>query len=144
MQTAHQLLAEKANNYIISVSANSKAYNAMKIMAERNIDAVIVMKNGKIFGIFSERDYVKRILLDKLPSKSTTVQEAMTTEVNCVNSDKTLTACMLMMVSLHIKYLLIMNRGAAVGILSLYDLASATIDQQNTTIYHLNKYINSN
>ena len=144
MQTADQLLNGKSCNYFVSVSANTKASQAMQLMAKNDIGAVVVIDQGNISGIFSEHDYVQNISLNELISKSTTVQEAMTTNAVYVSSDSTLTECMSIMTDLHINYLLVLTNDMAVGIISIEDLANATIDQQNTTIDNLIKYINSN
>lgn len=141
MHTVRQLLNEKAERQLISVSPDATVFQALQIMADQDVGALLVMELGDVVGIFSERDYARRIVLQGRTSVTTPVREIMTSKVIYVKPDNTLQECMALMTERHFRHLPVLEDGLVVGMLSIGDLVRATIAQQQLTIEQLVQYI---
>jgi CBS domain-containing protein len=143
MQTVRQLLESKNQHALISVSPDFTVYQALQLMAEKDVGAVLVMERGTVLGIFSERDYARRIVLLGRTSVTTAVRETMTSKVVYVQPDNTLPECMALMTERHIRHLPVMEDGLVIGMLSIGDLVRSQIAAQQLEIDQLLHYIQS-
>ncbi len=126
-----------------TVSPDTTVYEALNLMSEKDIGALIVVDDGKVVGIFSERDYARKIILQGKSSKQTAVEEIMTGEVICVGPDQSVTKCMALMTEKHIRHIPILDKGQLVGVISIGDVVKTIITEQQTIINHLEDYIYS-
>ncbi len=140
MVTVGKLLEKKSSN-IWSISSKETAFKALEIMAEKNIGALLVIDEGKLKGIFTERDYARKVILKGKSSKDTTVGELMTTDMCCISPDKKIEECMALMIEMDIRHLPIFDQDKLVGILSIRDVVNALITEQKVTISELENYI---
>jgi CBS domain-containing protein len=113
-------------------------------MADKDVGALLVINGGKLVGIFSERDYARKVILRGKSSRDTTVGELMSRPPICAGPNLTIKDCMVLMTSNHIRHLPILDRGTLVGIVSLGDVVSTVISEQDTTINMLENYIAGN
>jgi CBS domain-containing protein len=139
--TVRQMLAGKTNVY--SVSPQDTIYDALRLMADRNIGAVVVLSEQEIRGIFSERDYARKVMLLGKTSRTTPVNEIMTTNVISVEPDWTAEQCMALMTDKHIRHLPVVENGRLIGVISIGDAVRAVVDEQPFTIKSLEKYLMS-
>ncbi len=143
MKTLKQLLAEKTHT-LATVSPDDTVYQALCLMAERNVGAVLVLQDGKLAGIFSERDYARKQIRNQRPSKETPVRDMMSPRVAYVGLDATLDECMSLMTEKRFRHLPVLDKdGNVLGILSIGDLVKETISSQQFLIEELERYINS-
>src|SRR5574343_1371398 len=140
MQTVRQLLVQK-RSCLISVSPDATVFQALQIMAEQDIGAVLVMDMGDVLGIFSERDYARRIVLQGRTSAGTKVRDIMTSKVVYVGPQQSVAECMALMTDKHFRHLPVMEAGRVIGMLSIGDLVRATIEEQQLVIEQLVNYI---
>lgn len=126
---------------IFSVSGDVSVYEAIKMMGEKNIGALVVMTGDELSGIISERDYARKIVLKGKASRDTLVKDIMTEEVITVGPDDLMDRCMELMSEKHIRHLPIVNNGKVVGMISIGDVVNAVIASQKETIEHLQNYI---
>ncbi len=140
MQTVHKILKHKGDD-IYSVDPIETVYNAIAIMAEKEIGALLVMQEGHPVGIISERDYTRQVILKDKSSKATRVSEIMTSELVTVDSHAHIDDCVALMNEHHIRHLPVIDEGVVVGMLSARDLFSAIINEQAHTIEHLEHYV---
>jgi CBS domain-containing protein len=140
MITIKELLKKKSGD-IWSISPQTSVYQALELMAQKEVGALLVMENDKLVGIFSERDYARKIILKGKASKETAVSELMTTSVYYVTPDNTLEEAMALMTSKHIRHLPIMNHGKLSGIVTLGDVVKKIISEQKLTIHELENYV---
>lgn len=140
MITVQQLLREKGNQ-VWSVSPEATVYEAVALMAEKAIGALIVMEHGRLVGIFSERDYARKIVLKDRSSKATRVREIMTAKVISVGPDETIDDCMLLMSNNKIRHLPVLADERVAGMLSIGDLLKAIITEKQSLIEQLEHYI---
>jgi CBS domain-containing protein len=143
MQTVRQLLDSKPNRALVYVTPDSTVFQALQVMAENDIGAVLVMEEGGIVGIFSERDYARRIVLQGRTSAGTKVRDIMTSRVVYVTPSQTLDDCMGLMTEKRIRHLPVLEEREVMGMLSIGDLVRATIEEQEQVINHLVHYIQS-
>ena len=143
MQTVRQLLAGKASRKLVYVGSEVSVLTALKVMAEENVGAVLVMGGGQVVGIFSERDYARRIILEGRSSATTLVSEIMTSKVICVGPGQTVAECMALMTEKRIRHLPVMSGEEIEGIISIGDVVHATIVEQQFVIDQLVHYINN-
>ncbi|UHG89123.1 CBS domain-containing protein [Spirosoma oryzicola] len=136
-----QILQGKAVNALYSVSSNETVLDAIKLMADKNIGAVLVVDNGKLVGIFSERDYARKIILKDRHSSDTRVADVMTAHVITIEPEQSLEECMIIMSDRHIRHLPVMDMDTLVGIISINDVVTAIIRDQKTRIDSLESYI---
>jgi len=140
MKTVHQLLQSKGS-YVISVPSDTTVYDALLIMAEKQIGAVAVMDGEHLAGIFSERDYAREVVLKGRTSKTTPVKDIMSSKVITVALDNTVEDCMNLITNKRIRHLPVLHNGKVTGILSIGDLVKETIAEQEVLIQQLESYI---
>lgn len=140
MKTVAQILQSKGPE-TITIRPGDSVLVALEVMAAYNIGALPVVENDKLVGIFSERDYARKVALRGLTSALTEVGEIMTTHVHCARLDHSVMACMALMTDKHIRHLPVMDAGLLVGMLSIGDLVKAIIEDQQFQIEQLESYI---
>ena len=140
MTTIAQLLNVKGNQ-IWSVEPKATIFEALEIMSEKEIGALLVMEDGKLTGIFSERDYARKVILKGKSSKETPVGELMTKKVFYIDPQKTINDCMAMMTAKRIRHVPVIEDNQVVGIVTIGDVVNQIISEQEVTINHLENYI---
>ena len=141
MKTAAQMIADKKLKEVISIAPHRPVIDALIILAEYKIGALIVMDKEKMVGIFSERDYAREVVLKGKSSKVTTIEEVMTKNVLVGNSKDTFEKAMTVMTENHIRHLPIMDSQKVIGMLSLGDVAKEMIAYQRNLIKELEGYV---
>jgi CBS domain-containing protein len=141
MKTAAQLINEKQHKEVISIAPNRPVIDALIILAEYKIGALVVMDQDKMVGIFSERDYAREIVLKGKSSKVTTIAEVMTKNVLVGQAKDTFEKAMAIMTENHIRHLPIMDGHNIIGMLSLGDVAKEMIVYQKNLIKELESYV---
>jgi CBS domain-containing protein len=139
--TVRDMLRGKSEVY--SVGPRETVYDALRLMADRNIGAVLVRSDETIDGIFSERDYARKVILLGKSSRDTLVSEIMTTRVVSVEPEWTAEQCMALMTEKRIRHLPVMADGRLIGVISIGDVVRAVVDEQQFTIDSLRRYITS-
>lgn len=143
MKTLEQLLAIKSLQQVITISPDATVFEALKVMDQHHIGALAVLDNGKLAGIFSERDYAREVALKGRTSKTTIIKEVMTIDVHAAKPDDTVESAMNVMSDNRIRHLPVLKDGEMIGILSIGDLVKETIAYQRDLINQLETYINS-
>ncbi len=138
--TISEILSHK-NPGIWSVSPDTTVFEAIQIMADKNIGALLVTEGDKLVGIISERDYTRKVILKGKQSKQTAVKEIITGQVIHVSPSHTVEDCMRLMTSHRIRHLPVLDDGRIVGIISIGDLVNWIISAQTSTIHQLQTYI---
>lgn len=123
------------------VSPNQTVFEAIRVMAEKNLGAVLVLENGLLVGMLSERDYTRKIAIKGKSSKDTFVREIMTTTLVTVTSSHTVEECMRLMNDHRVRHLPVVDEGQVVGVVSIGNLVHWIISAQNAAIGHLEDYI---
>jgi CBS domain-containing protein len=141
MFTVKQLLKIKEIDEVFSVSPTDTVFQALQVLAEKNVGAVLVLINGELKGIFSERDYCRKIILMGRSSLNTHVEEIMTKEMITVDPNQTIEECMELMSQHHVRHLPVMDQGRLIGIISIGDVVKAIITAKQDTIENLEGYI---
>ena len=139
MKVSDILQIKGANIY--AVTGQVTVYDAIKVMGEKNIGALIVMEGTELKGILSERDYARKIVLKGKSSRETLVKEIMTEQVITVTPGDTIEKCMELMSEKHIRHLPIVENNNVSGMISIGDVVNAIIQSQKETIAHLQHYI---
>ena len=139
MTSVRQMLAGKPD--VHTVSPDDTVLAALRLMAEKNIGAVLVVADGALQGILSERDYARKVVLHGKSSTETAVQEVMTIEVISVGPDWSSAQCMALMTEKHIRHLPVLEAGRLVGVVSIGDVVRNIVDEQAFTITSLESYI---
>ena len=121
MKTVQQLLESKRHS-VVSVTSSSTVLDALKVMAEKEIGAVVVIDNEHLAGIFSERDYARKVVLQGKSSKDTPVREIMTEKVVCVRPEQTVEDCMGLMTDRRIRHLPVLDHKKVIGVVSIGDI----------------------
>ena len=140
MKTVSELLRLKPSR-VVSVRPDQSVLDAIKVLAQEDIGAAIVMSGGKIVGIFSERDYTRKIVLKGRSSDTTRVEEIMTPNVIVVNPRTKTRECMQLMSEKNIRHLPVVDNGTCIGMVSIRDIVSDIIADQDFTIEQLEHYI---
>jgi CBS domain-containing protein len=140
MTTARTILQEKGSD-VWSVTPDTLVFEALRIMAEKNVGALIVLHDEKVAGIFSERDYARKVILKGKSSNQTAVKEIMTPDVITVGPDQWIEECMSLMSSKHIRHLPVLENNKVIGMISIGDVVKAIIHEKERTIKHLENYI---
>lgn len=140
MKTVRDLLREKSAD-IWSVAPDASVYEAIQLMAEKNIGAVLVMDGERLVGLISERDYARKIILEGRSSRDTAVRDAMTARVAYAAPSETLEQCMALMTDKRFRHLPVMEDDKLLGVLSIGDLVKAVIAEQRYLIKQLEHYI---
>lgn len=138
--TVRQVLEKKGYD-IWWIDPDATVYEALELMAEKNIGAVLVMKNGELVGILSERDYARKVILKGRFSRETLVREIMSERVVCVRPEQTLDECMALMTDKRIRHLPVIENNRVVGVISIGDVVKAIIAEQAFVIQQLENYI---
>jgi CBS domain-containing protein len=141
MTTIRQILAAKPDVYAIDPDAT--VLEALRLMEEKNIGALLVMRGERLIGIFSERDYARRMVLQGRASKDTKVREVMTENVFVIAPETTSGECMMHMTDRHIRHLPVVERGRVVGVISIGDVVRTVIEDLRFTVRQLESYIRS-
>ena len=141
MTTIRQILERKPEVYAIDPDAT--VFEALRLMEEKNIGALLVMKDAVIVGIFSERDYARRMILQGRASRDTPVRDVMTGNVFVITPETTSGECMMHMTDRHIRHLPVVEGGRVVGVISIGDVVSSVIDDLRFTVRQLESYIRS-
>jgi CBS domain-containing protein len=142
MKTVQQLLMQM-DIALWYVKPEATVFEALKLMSEAGIGAVLVMENGRMVGIFSERDYARKVALEGRDSRTTTVNEIMTHDVLCVSPETATEECMGIMVSKRIRHLPVVKDSEVIGMISIRDLMADIIVEREIIIKQLESYIYS-
>ena len=141
MNTAAQILKSKPDQTVHTMESTASVYEALRLMADKNIGALVVVERGKVVGIVSERDYARKIVLMARSSKDTPLRDIMLSPVMYVHPDQTREECMALMTENRLRHLPVMDGGQLVGLVSIGDLVKATISEQQFIIEQLEHYI---
>ena len=142
MRTVRHLLESKAPE-VFAIGPDQPVLDAIKLMADKRIGAVLVMQAGRMVGILSERDYARKIVLQGRSSATTPVRDIMTTEVISVGLADTADHCMQLVTNRRIRHLPVLDGDAVLGVISIGDLVKAVIEDQQVEIDQLQRYIAS-
>ena len=142
MKTVRQLLENKGKD-ILSVTSDTTVYDALVVMAEKRVGALLVMDAGELVGIFSERDYARGIVLKGRSSRNTLIRDIMTPQQNLITitPDTTVNECLSLINNKRIRHLPVVEKSKVVGVLSIGDVVKETIAYQQFLIEQLEKYI---
>jgi signal-transduction protein with cAMP-binding, CBS, and nucleotidyltransferase domain len=141
MSTVAQLLSTKPDQPVFTIAASASVYDAIRMMADKFIGAVIVTEGDEIVGIVTERDYARKVVLMERSSKQTPVRDIMTSHVRYVRVDQTTDECMALMTEKRIRHLPVIDNGKLIGMISIGDLVKNIISEQQFTIKQLEYYI---
>ncbi|WPR71797.1 CBS domain-containing protein [Flavobacterium sp. NG2] len=139
--TVNQILSIKGGE-VFSIVSTISVYDALKVMGEKNVGALLVMDNNEIVGILSERDYARKIVLKDKTSKETLVKDIMGTGIITVKPTDDIDYCMGLMSGKRIRHLPVVDDNVVLGVVSIGDIVKAVIEMQKETIHHLDAYIN--
>ena len=142
MKQAKNILDQKGRE-IWSVDPGSTVLDAIRKMAEKRVGALLVMDGDNLTGVFSERDYARKVALEGKSSRNTPVSEIMTPEVVVATPQNSVEDCMALMTEKRIRHLPVVEEGSVVGVLSIGDLVKAIIEEQQHTIEQLENYIHT-
>jgi CBS domain-containing protein len=134
-------IVKQKGGLIRSVSPSDSVYSAIATMAEKQVGALVVILDGKILGVVSERDYARKVILKGRSSKETTVAEIMSSPVITVSPEHTVGDCMKIITDRRIRHLPVLDQGRLVGVISIGDLVNWILSEQRETIRHLEAYI---
>lgn len=143
MKTLQEVLDSKKHKEVISIAPNRPVFDALVILAEYKIGALVVMQQDKLVGIFSERDYAREVILKGKSSKTTQIEEVMTKNVLYGKPDDLIDSAMNVMSEKHIRHYPVLDGDKVIGVLSLGDLVKETIAYQKELIQQLESYIQS-
>lgn len=132
---------EKKGRDLWWIGPHATAYEALEIMAEKDIGALLVLEESRLVGIFSERDYARKVILYGKSSKNTTVGELMTSPVITIDPDNSVSDCMAVMTANRIRHIPVVEQGRLLGLITLGDVVKALISAQEATIRDLQNYI---
>jgi len=138
--TVNQILSTKGKE-VFSILSTNTVYEALSVMSEKNIGAILIIEDTVLKGVLSERDYARKIVLKAKSSKKAFVHEIMETDVATVNPSDNLEYCMELMSSKRVRHLPVIENNIVIGIISISDVVKAIMDIQKETIQHLNTYI---
>ena len=142
MKTVQQLLESKRYS-VVSVAPSSTVLEALEVMAEMEIGAVVVIDNEHLVGIFSERDYARKVVLQGKASKDTPVREIMTDTVVCVRPEQTVDDCMNLMTDNRIRHLPVLEHKRVIGVISIGDVVKEMLSEKEFVIKQLESYIHN-
>lgn len=141
MVTVRQILDRKPEVYW--VEPGTTVLEALNLMADKNVGALLVLELDQLVGIFSERDYARKIVLEGKSSRDTPVREIMTTQVICVAPQRSAGECMALMTEKRVRHLPVMEHGSVVGVISIGDVVRAVVEEQRFQIEQLENFIRS-
>jgi len=140
MVTVRQVLNRKGSA-IWSTHPEASVYEALQLMAQKDVGALVVMLEGRLVGIFSERDYARKVILHGKTSRETQVSEIMTPNVYTVHPEQSMEACMALMTDKHIRHLPVVEGEQVIGVISIGDVIKTIISEQEFVINQLENYI---
>lgn len=141
MTTVAQIIASKPDKNIYRTAPDASVFDAVKLMAEKSIGAVLVMEGETVVGIITERDYARKIVLMSRSSRDTPVRDIMTSQVMYVEPGQTSNDCMALMTNTRLRHLPVMDKGRVIGLVSIGDLVKDVISEQRFMIEQLEHYI---
>lgn len=141
MTTVAQVLKDKLHQEIYTIRPDSTVLEAITLMAEKGIGALVVSHENQVVGILSERDYTRKITLMERTSLNTTVNDIMTANVITVTSSHTVDQCLELMTDRHLRHLPVIDQGKLIGFISIGDLVKAAMEDQHKLIEQLQQYI---
>lgn len=141
MTTTVSQLLNTIQNDVFSVTPNSLVIDAIKMMNEKEVGALLVMENDNLVGIMSERDYTRKVILNNRSSSEINVSEIMTSDLKTVNSSQTIDECMIIMSNNHIRHLPVVDNNKTLGLLSVIDVVKNIISEKEFIIEQLERYI---
>ncbi len=142
MKTVQQLLDSKRHK-LVSVAPDDTVLDALRVMAEKEIGAVVVLDKEHLAGIFSERDYARKVILHGKTSKDTPVKEIMTEKVVCVSPDQSIEQCMGLMTDKRVRHLPVLEHKKVVGVISIGDVVKEMLSEKEFVIKQLESYIHN-
>jgi CBS domain-containing protein len=142
MQTVHDILRHKGHA-VWSVRPTDKVLDALGVMADHDIGAVLVLDDDKLVGILTERDYARKVVLAGRTSRDSEVKDVMTARVTCVSPSRSIEECMALMTEKRLRHLPVVDHKEVIGVVSIGDVVKAKIDDQAFTIEQLQLYIAS-
>lgn len=142
MKTVNEILQLKAQS-LLSLSPSATVLDALRLMAEKDIGAVVVLDGERLAGIFSERDYARKVVLQGKSSREMPISEIMTHKVVCVRPEQSVEDCMALMTDKRIRHLPVLEDKKVIGVISIGDVVKAVISEQRFVIEQLEHYIHS-
>jgi CBS domain-containing protein len=143
MKTVKEVVQAKSQK-LLSIAPEASVLDALRLMAEKEVGALVVLDGaGRLAGIFSERDYARKVILHGKSSKDTAVREIMTQKVVCVQPEQTIEECMALMTDKRIRHLPVLEGQNVVGVISIGDVVKEVISEQRFVIEQLEHYIHS-
>lgn len=142
MKTVKQIFKNK-KTVVYATTSSSSVLDALQIMMEKNISALLIIENNQLLGIFTERDYARKIILKGKSSKETLIKDVMTINPYTITPDEKIANCMELMTNNHFRHLPVVEKGKVLGMVSIGDLVKFIIEDQKQTISQLESYINS-
>lgn len=140
MKTVKEILQAKGG-VVWSVRPDDSVFDALKLMAEKDVGGLVVMNGDQLAGIITERDYARKVIIEGRSSKETPVVDIMTRKVLCVAPERTVDECLTLMTDKRLRHLPVLDNKNVVGIVSIGDLVKAIIDEQRLLIDQLQHYI---
>ncbi len=139
-RTVRQLLQDKGHA-VWSIQPDASVFDALRLMAERDVGSLVVVDGAKVVGVFTERDYARKVILLGRTSRDLAVREIMTSELITITPDATLPDCMRLMTENRVRHLPVMEEGVQVGLVSIGDVVKAVMAEQQFLIEQLQEYI---
>ena len=142
MKTVKEILQAKAQK-LLSIAPDASVLDALRLMAEKEVGALVVLEGERLAGIFSERDYARKVILHGKSSKDTSVREIMTSKVVYVRPEQSVEECMALMTDKRIRHLPVLQENRVIGVISIGDVVKEVISEQRFVIEQLEQYIHS-
>ena len=143
MGTVKNIIDAKGNT-TFTITPSTTVYHALELMVEKNVSALLVTENDKLAGIFTERDYARKVVLKGKSSRETEIAEIMTRDLVTVSPDSTIDECMELMTGKFIRHVPVLENGKLAGIISIGDVVRHIIQEQRSIIGHMEQYISGN
>lgn len=141
MSTSVRQVLEGKGHDVVTIQPSASVLQALELMARTEVGALVVVDGVQIRGLFNERDYARKVVLEKKSSQATRVSEIMTTEVVCVGLDESIEVCMGLMTERRTRHLPVLDQDQLAGLVSIGDVVKAIMDEQKFTIENLERYI---
>jgi CBS domain-containing protein len=140
MKRVKDILEVKGRD-VWSIGPGASVYDAMKLMADKGVGALMVMEGPKVDGVISERDYARKVILEGRSSRTTQVREIMTAHVLYAHPEQNIEECMVLMTDKRVRHLPVMDEGRLIGVISIGDLVKSIITEQKFIIEQMERYI---